>query len=64
MAPVPASARIARDVTVFATGLSISNIASCHVNCELLHSPVIEGVTNLTMLLFHFGGGGGGGGGW
>ena len=40
-------------VAFFATKLSISNVASCHINRALLHSPVIEGVTNLTMLLFH-----------
>ena len=35
-------------------------LTSCHINRALLHSPVIEGLTNLTKLSFHCGGGGGG----
>ena len=46
-----------REISLFATELSMSNVGSCHINRALLHSPVIEGLTNLTKL-FHDGGGG------
>ena len=60
VAPVPASAPNVWDTSLFATKLSTSDFVSYQINRALLHSPVIEGLTNLTKLSFHCGGGGGG----